>query len=149
MSEEEMAAIAPQLSAEPPVLKLPVIETGWVQSSENTAVGKILPQPRVTDSRGKLSYLDDITQDQFFVLGNQVDPKTLMSAEQITQWDELNAQYFTLLDAADDGKGFDDIVDINGSLIEWMNQHQTQVVIVRPDKFIAAAGENLNRPAFN
>ncbi len=149
VTEEEMAAIAPQLSAEPPVLKLPVIETGWVQSSENTAVGKILPQPRVTDSRGKLSYLDDITQDQFFVLGNQVDPKTLMSAEQITQWDELNAQYFTLLDAADDGKGFDDIVDINGSLIEWMNQHQTQVVIVRPDKFIAAAGENLNRPAFN
>jgi 3-(3-hydroxy-phenyl)propionate hydroxylase len=149
VTEEEMAAIAPQLSADPPVLKLPVIELGWVQSSENTAVGKILPQPRVTDSRGKLAYLDDITQDQFFVLGNQVDPKTLMSAEQITQWDELNAQYFTLLDAADDGKGFDDIVDINGSLIEWMNKHQTQVVVVRPDKFIVAAGQNLNRPAFN
>lgn len=149
ITEEEMVSIAAQLSAEPPILKLPQIEEGWVQLSDNTAVGKILPQPRVTDSRGKLAYLDDITQDQFFILGNQIDPKTLMSAEQIAQWDELNVQYYTLLDAADDGKGFDDIVDIHGSLIEWMNQHQTQVVVVRPDKFIAAAGENLNRPTLN
>lgn len=149
VTEEEMAVIAPQLSAEPPILKLPEIFSGWVQVSDNAAVGKILPQPRVTDSRGKLAYLDDITHDGFFVLGNQIDPKSLMNPEQIADWNELNVQYFTLLDASDDGKGFDDIVDIHGTLIEWMNQHQTQVVIVRPDKFIAAAGQNLNRPSYN
>lgn len=148
VTEEEMAAIAPQLSAEPPILKLPEIVRGWVQGVDNTAVGKILPQPKVTDSRGRLAYLDDITQDRFFVLGNNIDPKPIMSTEQIEQWNELNAQYFTLLDVEADGKGFDDIVDIHGSLIDWMKQHQTDVVIVRPDKFIVASGHDLNRPAY-
>ncbi len=148
LTEEEMAVIAPQLSAEPPIFKLPEILDGWLQTSGNAAVGKILPQPQVTDARGKLAFLDDITQDQFFVLGNQVDPKTLMTEDQIEAWDQLNTRYYTLLGASDDGKGFDDIIDIHGSLIEWMNQHGTQVVAVRPDKFIAAAGLDLNLPAF-
>ncbi|WP_171457843.1 FAD-dependent monooxygenase [Acinetobacter sp. ANC 4779] len=148
VTEEEMAVIGPQLSAEPPVLKLPEIEAGWVQNVSSSAVGKILPQPKVTDSRGKLGYLDDITDDSIFVLGNRIDPKLVMSAEQISQWDQLNVKYFTLLSAEDDGKGYDDIIDINNTLIDWLNQHKAKTVVVRPDKFIVADDINLNRPSF-
>ena len=146
ISDEELAAIAPQLSAEPPLLKLPEVNSGWVQNSGENIIGKIIPQPIVTDAQGKLAYLDDLTKDNFYILGNRIDPKSLMTEEQISQWDKLGAKYYSLLDAADDGKGLDDIIDIKGSLINWMNQYESKIIAVRPDKFIAAADSNLNIP---
>lgn len=148
LSQEELSHIVPMLEKERPMFRVPELNEGWLlqKAEQNPAVGKILPQPMVTNSQGKLAYLDDLLEDNFVAIGNKKDPRQIMTAEEQQSWEKLNLKYYTLMDVDADGKGYDDIIDIKGSLIEWMTQHNADVVIVRPDKFIMAANHNL---AFN
>lgn len=145
LSQEELSHIVPMLERERPMFRVPELNEGWLlqKAEQNAAIGKILPQPMVTNSQGKLAYLDDLLEDNFVAIGNGKDPRQIMSAEEQQSWEKLNLKYYTLMNVDSDGKGYDDLIDINGSLIEWMNQHNADIIIVRPDKFIMAANHNL------
>lgn len=126
---------------EPPLLWNPWYDAGWLRGTPGpgSAVGKMLPQPRVGNARGKLCWLDDLLGNDFVLLGDGVDPRTLLAPAERAQWDALEARYLCVLSADQQGSGSDDIVDLNGTLLAWMREHGAAVIAVRPDRFVAAA----------
>lgn len=144
LSEEELAAMAPKPGEpppEPPLLWNPWYEAGWLRGAPTpeSAVGKMIPQPRVGDARGRLCWLDDQLGDGFALLGDGVDPRSALNADEQAGWDALGARYLCVLSPEQRGKGSDDIVDLDGALLAWMRRYGAKVMAVRPDRFVAAA----------
>ncbi len=152
LSEEELAAMAPKPGeppAEPPLLWNPWYEAGWFRGAPapDSAVGKMIPQPRVADARGRLCWLDDLLGDGFVLLGDGVNPATELTAGQKAAWDALGARHLCVLSAEQQGHGSDDVVDLDGTLLAWMRRYGTRLIALRPDRFVAAAqGSGLDVP---
>jgi 3-(3-hydroxy-phenyl)propionate hydroxylase len=144
LSEEEMAALAPPPGEEPPLPPLlwpPLIEGGWVRGATgpDSAVGKFVPQPRAATAQGVFAPLDVLLGNGFVLLGDGVDPRSVLTADERSGWDALGARYVAVR-AADQGtEQTDDVVDIDGTLLGWMRGFGATVVAVRPDRFVAAA----------
>ena len=141
VSPGELAAMAPRPGELPPLLWNPWYEAGWLRgpATPDSAVGKLAPQPRVADARGRLCWLDDVLGNGFAVLGAGTDPRSLLGLAERQGWDSLGARYFSVIAAGQRGLGSDDIVDLDGSLLAWMQRHGTQAMALRPDRFVAAA----------
>jgi 3-(3-hydroxy-phenyl)propionate hydroxylase len=144
LSDEEMAAMAPKPGEpppEPPLLWNPWYDAGWFRGTmaPDSAVGKMIPQPRVADARGRLCWLDELLGDGFVLLGDGVSPRTELTAEEQAAWDALGARHLCVLSPEQQGHGSDDVVDLDGTLLAWMRRYGTQVLAVRPDRFVAAA----------
>lgn len=139
ISEEELAEMAADPSP-PPLLMPPVLQDGWLsgQSSEGSAIGRIIPQPRVADAKGRLGLLDDVMGCPFALLGDGIAPDRLLSSGQKRDWDRLGARYFRVISATDQGVGADDIVDLDGTLVKWLRDFGTRAVAIRPDRFVAS-----------
>jgi len=139
LSEEELAAMASPSGQ--PLRAPPFLEAGWARGplGPDSIVGKMVPQPRVADARGKLCLLDELLGNGFVLLGDGVDPSTFLSAEEKADWDRVGARYLTVLSAEQRGKGADDVIDLHGSLLAWLRQFQARAVALRPDRFVAAA----------
>lgn len=144
LTEEELAALAPDPDAEPelpPLLWPPSYPAGWFTGdiTPDGAIGKMIPQPRAANVNGLIMALDDLLGNGFVLLGDNVDPATLLSANDRQAWDRLGARYIAIR-AADQGtQGPDEIVDIDGTLLAWLRRHGARAVAVRPDRFVAAA----------
>jgi 3-(3-hydroxy-phenyl)propionate hydroxylase len=153
LSEEELVAMAPKPGEpppEPPLLWNPWLEAGWLRGAPtpDSAVGKMIPQPRVANAQGKLCWLDELLGNGFVLLGDNIDPATLLSAEEKSAWDRLDARYATVLAADQRGHGAHDIIDLNGTLLAWMRRYGAQAIALRPDRFVAAAqGSGLAIPS--
>jgi len=144
LSDEELAAMAPKPGEpppEPPLLWNPWYEAGWFQGSlaPDSAVGKMVPQPRVGDAHGKLCWLDEQLGDGFALLGDGIDPREAMKDGERAAWQALGTRFLCVLSANQRGKGKDDIVDLDGTLLAWMRRYGTKVIALRPDRFVAAA----------
>lgn len=152
MTLEELAALAPPPNEPPPVPPLqrpPVLDAGWVRGpvGENSVVGKMIPQPRVGNAGGKLCMLDDLLGNGFVLLGDGIDPSSLLTPQEKASWDALGARYATVRSSDQRGQGADDIIDLEGVLLGWMRSFGTNVVALRPDRFVAAAeGSGLGVP---
>lgn len=143
LSEEEMAAMAPKPGEpppEPPLFWNPWYEAGWLRGAPapDSAVGRMIPQPHVCDAHGLLCWLDDQLGDGFTLLGDGVDPRVLLSAEEKAGWDALGARYLQVLSPEQQGRGSDDIVDLDGALLSWMRRYGAKALALRPDRFVAA-----------
>lgn len=143
LSEEEQAAMAPKPGEpppEPPLLWNPWYEAGWFRGAPvpDSAVGKMLPQPRVADGQGRLCWLDDLLGNDFVLLGDGVDPAAALTPEEMAGWDRLGARYIAVLSPEQRGRAGSDIVDLDGALLAWMRRYGTKVLAVRPDRFVAA-----------
>ena len=153
LSDEELAAMAPKPGVpppEPPLLMNPWYEAGWLRGAPvpTSAVGKMVPQPRVANAQGKLCWLDDLLGDGFVLLGDGIDPASLLTAQEKAGWDALGARYATVLSAEQRGSHASDIVDLDGTLLAWLRSFGTRAVALRPDRFVAAAdGSGLGVPA--
>ncbi|MGE3288082.1 MAG: bifunctional 3-(3-hydroxy-phenyl)propionate/3-hydroxycinnamic acid hydroxylase [Pseudonocardia sp.] len=146
LSEQEMAALAaapPEGTTppEPPLLRPPHLEAGWVRGplGEDSVVGKMIPQPRIASPRGVITRLDDLLGDGFVLLGDDVDPATALSEEEKAGWDALDARYVAVRPASKGTEGQDEIVDLDGVVLEWLRGYGARVVALRPDRFVAAA----------
>lgn len=144
LSEEELAAMAPKPGEpppEPPLLWNPWYEAGWLRGAltPGSAVGKMLPQPRVADSHGRLCWLDDLLDNDFVLLGDGVNPAEFLEPAEKSGWDRLGARYSAVLSPDQRGRSDGDIIDLDGTLLAWMRSHGTKAVAVRPDRFVAAA----------
>lgn len=153
LSAEELAAMAPppgMLPPEPPLLQAPTLVAGWLRGEvrEGSAVGRMVPQPRVANAQGKLCLLDELLGDGFVLLGDGVDPANLLTPQEKAGWDALGARYAKVLPAGERGGSASDIVDLNGTLLAWLRGFDTRAVALRPDRFVAAAhGSGLGVPS--
>lgn len=144
LSDEEMAAMQPPPGVEPtppPLLAQPEILAGWVRgdTGENSVVGKFIPQPKVAMCNGRMDLLDRVIGDGIVLLGDNIDPASLLSAEQRADWDALGATYRALRCPDQGSEAPNDIIDYQGSLSAWMRGFGARAIAVRPDRFVAAA----------
>ncbi|MEW2625894.1 bifunctional 3-(3-hydroxy-phenyl)propionate/3-hydroxycinnamic acid hydroxylase [Streptomyces sp. NPDC048106] len=141
LTEEEQAALAAQSDELPPLLWPPFYVAGWFTgpASPDSAVGKMIPQPRAATVNGLIGRLDDLLGDGFAVLGDGVDPTAVLSPDEKAAWDAVGARYLTVRQADQGTEGPDEIVDIDGTLLAWLREYDARVVVVRPDRFVAAA----------
>lgn len=144
LSPEEIAAMQ-AASAGPdapsPLLELPALTAGWVtgDAGETSAVGKIIPQYEVATNNGLRAMFDAVIGNGFVLLGDGVDPRALMTTDQIAGWDRLNADYRVVASPDRRSEYADDIIDLHGRLGVWMRGYGARVIALRPDRFVAAA----------
>jgi 3-(3-hydroxy-phenyl)propionate hydroxylase len=104
-----------------------------------SAVGKYAPQPLAARSNGTLALLDDIIGNGFVLLGDNIDPATLLDADQRLAWDQLGATYHAVRSVDQWSDGPADIIDFEGTFLAWMRGLGAKAIALRPDRFVAAS----------
>ncbi|WP_233862268.1 bifunctional 3-(3-hydroxy-phenyl)propionate/3-hydroxycinnamic acid hydroxylase [Paraburkholderia adhaesiva] len=144
LSEEEQAALnapPPADAPEPPLIAPPVLAGGWLRGplADDSIVGRMVPQPIVGDTRGVMARLDDLLGDSFVLLGDDVDPATLLTPDEKREWDKLGTRYIALRQQDQHTQGRDEFIDLDGVLRPWLRKYGARAVALRPDRFVAAA----------
>jgi len=109
-----------------------------VAPTKKVAVGKMVPQPNVTDSVGKESKLDSFLGSDFCVVGINIDPRAVMTDAQQAAWALYAPRYLTILAKGSTATSADQIVDSDGVLVPWFTQYGVKTAVLRPDKYVAA-----------
>ncbi|WP_211269127.1 bifunctional 3-(3-hydroxy-phenyl)propionate/3-hydroxycinnamic acid hydroxylase [Saccharothrix syringae] len=98
------------------------------------AVGSMFPQPEVLVG-GERRLLDDVLGAEFAVLGPGVDLAVA------TGWGGPAARFVRVVPpGGGTGSGIAEVVDVDGVLGAWFARHGTDVVVLRPDRFVHATG---------
>jgi 3-(3-hydroxy-phenyl)propionate hydroxylase len=144
LSDAEMAAMMPPPGVEPPpppLLDQPLVHGGWLtgDAGANSAVGRFIPQPRVATTNGRIDILDRVIGNGFVLLGDALNPATLLTPEQRFAWDGLNASYRAIRSPDQGSEATSDIIDYEGQVLAWMRSFNARAIAVRPDRFVAAA----------
>lgn len=115
-------------------------ENGWVtgRPGRRNALGRMIPQPSVFDVSGHEHLLDDLMGDGFVVLGIDRDPRRVMNERQVADWTRLGADFRVVRPSFASSNGAADIIDHTGTLTRWVKRFGSTVVVVRPDRFVAA-----------
>lgn len=126
---------------EPPLTAPPVLAAGWLRGERGDAsiVGRMVPQPIVGDTVGRMERVDEFLADDFVLLGADVDPATLLTPAEKAEWDALGARYLAVRPRDAYTQGPDELVDLQDVLIAWFERYGVRAVAVRPDRFVAAA----------
>ncbi len=117
-----------------------VLEQGFLAGGRRrkatSAEGAYMPQPRVGLAGGGSALLDDVLGIRFavLVLGSAAE-SVRQSAEALAQ--ELGGVCLKVLPAERSGEArAGEVVDLEGRLAEWFTQHQADVTVVRPDRYV-------------
>ena len=126
---------------EPPLIAPPILQTGWIRGETGDAsiIGRMIPQPIVGDTIGRMERLDDLIGDSFILLGADLDPTGLLDADEKKGWDTLGARYCAVRPKTAYTQGTDELVDLENVLLPWMARYGVKAVALRPDKFVAAS----------
>jgi len=118
------------------------------RTGRRSAVGLMIPQPRVAWADGRRMPLDDALGNWFVVIGLDVDPRDLMTKQQQVDWEQLGARFVTVYSSRSaNPQHDDDLIDFTDELSTWMDSHRAQVMVVRPDRFVVATDSTgLDRP---
>ena len=146
LSDEELAAATapPPPGVEvpdAPLIAPPVLVDGWLRGpiGDDSIIGRMAPQPRVETTDGWMLKLDEALGREYVLLGDGVDPASLLTADEKAAWDALGARYLVVRQRDQGTDTPDEIVDLQGSLHEWMQRYGVRAVALRPDRFVAAA----------
>jgi 3-(3-hydroxy-phenyl)propionate hydroxylase len=107
-------------------------------------VGRMFPQPMVSTIEGATVRLDDVLGPWFAILCWGGDPRSYIDRATQEYWTSLGARFVTVLPtvqlAASSWLAGDlNIVgDSGGTLQTWFGDHPRSIVILRPDRFVAA-----------
>ncbi|PPJ08870.1 monooxygenase [Nocardia nova] len=125
---------------EPPLTAPPTLTAGWIRGEIGDAsiVGRMVPQPIVGDTAGRMTRLDDLLGDGFVLLGDDIDPASVLSPEEKAAWDALGARCIAVRPRDVHTQSRDDLVDLDDVLRPWLRRYGACVVAVRPDRFVAA-----------
>jgi len=126
---------------EPPLNAPAQLWAGWFRGpfGDASIIGRMVPQPIVCDPTA-MARLDDRIGDGFVLLGDDVDPASLLTVEEKAGWDALGARYIAVrAQNSYTTAGADEIVDLDGAIAPWLRRYGVKAVALRPDKFVAAA----------
>ncbi|EFL6571390.1 3-(3-hydroxyphenyl)propionate hydroxylase [Escherichia coli] len=118
--------------------------------AKHSPVGKMFIQPKVTLENGDVTLLDNAIGANFAVIGWGCNPLWGMSDEQIQQWRALGTRFIQVVPevqihtAQDNHDGVLRVGDTQGRLRSWFAQHNASLVVMRPDRFVAATSRFLN-----
>ena len=114
-------------------------------SQKNSPVGKMFIQPKVQLVTGEHVLLDDVIGNDFAILAWGVDPQWGLSAASMQQWKKLGVKFIQVLPAIqlqnEKRKQYDGVIcvgDIGTEIRTWFGRTNDSMVILRPDRFVAA-----------
>lgn len=113
---------------------------------EGDLVGQLFIQPFVEDADGCKLRLDEVLGHSYAVLGYRVNPAAAISDASREYWARWDAR-FIQVNRSRSGKGRNQplsapgvisVEDVDNRLADWFSQVRDCIVVVRPDRFIAA-----------
>ncbi|WP_186056623.1 bifunctional 3-(3-hydroxy-phenyl)propionate/3-hydroxycinnamic acid hydroxylase [Burkholderia gladioli] len=126
---------------------MPSYRRGVVLQGGSDAVGTMLAQPDVETADGTRCKLDEVLGRWFSILGWRCDPQAGMSAEDRAYWSSLGAR-FVQVSRSRSGTGRAArlssehgsvcVEDVDNALAAWFDRHPGPLVVVRPDRYVAA-----------
>jgi len=112
---------------------------------KNSPVGKMFIQPKVELVSGEQVLLDEIIGNEFAILAWGVDPQWGLSETSLQQWKKLGVKFIQVLPAVqlqnENRKQYDGVIcvgDIGTDIRTWFGRTNDSMVILRPDRFVAA-----------
>lgn len=112
---------------------------------KNSPVGKMFIQPKVELVSGEQVLLDEIIGNDFAILAWGVDPQWGLSETSLQQWKKLGVKFIQVLPAVqlqnENRKQYDGVIcvgDIGTDIRTWFGRTSDSMVILRPDRFVAA-----------
>ena len=113
--------------------------------AKNSPVGKMFIQPQVQLASGETVLLDEVIGNDFAIIAWGVDPKWGLSPETLQQWKSLGVKFIQVIPAVqlqnNQRKEYQDVItigDIGIDIRSWFGNTSESVVILRPDRFVAA-----------
>ncbi|WP_312586385.1 bifunctional 3-(3-hydroxy-phenyl)propionate/3-hydroxycinnamic acid hydroxylase [Acinetobacter sp.] len=113
--------------------------------AKNSPVGKMFIQPQVQLASGETVLLDEVIGNDFAIIAWGVDPKWGLSSETLQQWKTLGVKFIQVIPAVQlqnsQRKQYEDVItigDIGTDIRSWFGNTSDSVVILRPDRFVAA-----------
>ena len=115
------------------------------KTQKNSPVGKMFIQPKVQLVTGEQVLLDEVIGNDFAILAWGVDPQWGLSAASMQQWKKLGVKFIQVLPAIqlqnEKRKQYDGVIcvgDIGTEIRTWFGRTNDSMVILRPDRFVAA-----------
>lgn len=112
--------------------------------SAATPVGRMFIQPKVSQQDGSIKRLDDVIGNRFAMIAWGADPTYGMTAEARHAWEAMGG-CFVMLKPEPQMRFHEDVPndviavgDIDGRLKAWFSSVPESVVLLRPDRFVAA-----------
>lgn len=116
-----------------------------VDQNKNSPVGKMFIQPQVKLENGETVLLDDVIGNDFAIIAWGVDPKWGLTQDNIQKWQKLGVKFIQVLPAVqlsnENRKQFEGVItigDIGTELRSWFGNTDQSMVVLRPDRFVAA-----------
>jgi 3-(3-hydroxy-phenyl)propionate hydroxylase len=116
---------------------------GW-QAPAATPIGRMFIQPMVQTADGTVMRLDDVIGLQFAVVAWGTDPSYGLDDAALAVWQRLGGRFIRVLpvgqlsQAAATSDKVLTVGDVQGRLKAWFGAQRKSIVVVRPDRFVAA-----------
>ncbi len=119
----------------------PELQSGFITGvpGPDSAVGKMIPQPHVAQQSGHRTLFDTLLGTDFAIVGLDVDPRSVLTEGELRDWQRLGARVITLRSSHAVPQTDADIVDFEDVLAPWFRKHGARVLVLRPDRFVAAS----------
>lgn len=126
---------------------MPSYTRGIVLPGGSDAVGRMIVQPDVETADGLRRKLDDVLGPWFSIVGWQCDPQACLSDDDRAYWTSLGATFVQVSRSRSgtsrarrvtSAHGSACVEDVDNALAAWFDRHAGPLVVVRPDRYVAA-----------
>ncbi|WP_176114955.1 bifunctional 3-(3-hydroxy-phenyl)propionate/3-hydroxycinnamic acid hydroxylase [Burkholderia cepacia] len=126
---------------------MPSYTRGIVLPGGSDAVGMMIVQPDVETADGVRRKLDDVLGPWFSIVGWQCDPQACLSDDDRAYWTSLGAAFVQVSRSRSGTSrarrvtsvhGSACVEDVDNALAAWFDRHAGPLVVVRPDRYVAA-----------
>lgn len=130
----------------------PTSYAGLARSRAGGPEGRLIPQPDLRDSLGRIRRMDDVLGTDFALIGLDCDPWARLSNETRNRWEALGTQSLIVWDYGRRPQGLRSVLpksrrtqefeDVNHAFLPWCRRHHVRpgdIIILRPDRIVAGA----------
>jgi 3-(3-hydroxy-phenyl)propionate hydroxylase len=129
---------------------MPFYDKGFVvprgDANVGAGIGRMFGQPNVRVDNGVTMKLDDALGDWITILGWQADPTASLAPGQLEELLRMGVTFYKVVGACPSAQrrvvSFDETLvleDIDNDLRQWFEGNGMDYVLLRPDRYVAAA----------
>ena len=114
-------------------------------ADRRSAVGRLIPLRDVFGDDGERISLDEALGPGFAVLGLDCDPRTRLMPQARASWEATEARFLSIRSGTSEVAEHE-LGDATGQLWNWFRRHRAEVAVIRPDRYVYAAGAGKTIP---